>query len=65
MAEVFQTSPYNAGLHPKNIYAEGEPDESATAEDFSVVQNEGGRAVRRILNHYSLDASYSLAPIAS
>lgn len=56
MAEVFQTTPDNVGLHLKNIYAEGELDESATAEDFSVVQNEGGRAVRRILKHYSLDA---------
>ena len=30
--------------------------EEATAEDFSVVQNEGGRSVRRTLRHYSLDA---------
>lgn len=56
MAELFQTTPDNVGLHLKNIYAEGELVESATAEDFSVVQNEGGRAVRRTLKHYSLDA---------
>lgn len=56
MAELFQTTPDNVGLHLKNIYAEGELAESATAEDFSVVQNEGGRAVRRTLRHYSLDA---------
>lgn len=56
MAELFQTTPDNVGLHLKNIYAEGELAESATAEDFSVVQNEGGRAVRRTLKHYSLDA---------
>lgn len=56
MAELFQTTPDNVGLHLKNIYAEGELVESATAEDFSVVQNEGGRAVRRTLRHYSLDA---------
>ncbi len=56
MAELFQTTPDNIGLHLKNIYAEGELAESATAEDFSVVQNEGGRAVRRTLRHYSLDA---------
>lgn len=56
MAELFQTTPDNIGLHLKNIHAEGELAESATAEDFSVVQDEGGRAVRRTLKHYSLDA---------
>jgi hypothetical protein len=56
MAELFQTTPDNVGLHLKNIYAEGELAEEATAEDFSVVQNEGGRAVRRTLRHYGLDA---------
>ena len=40
MAELFQTTPDNIGLQLKNIYAEGELAESATAEDFSVVQNE-------------------------
>lgn len=47
MAELFQTTPDNIGLHLRNVYAEGELEEKATAEDFSVVQNEGGRAVRR------------------
>lgn len=56
MAELFQTTTDNIGLHLRNIYAERELVEKATAEDFSVVQNEGGRAVRRTLKHYSLDA---------
>lgn len=56
MAELFQTTPDNVGLHLRNIYAEGELAESATTEDFSVVQNEGARVVRRTLRHYSLDA---------
>ena len=56
MAELFQTTSDNIGLHLRNIYAEGELVEKATAEDFSVVQNEGDRAVRRTLKHYSLDA---------
>ncbi|MET0155211.1 MAG: virulence RhuM family protein [Rickettsiales bacterium] len=56
MAELFQTTPDNIGLHLKNIYSEGELVETATAEDFSVVQNEGGRAVRRKVRHYNLDA---------
>ncbi|MFH7321532.1 virulence RhuM family protein [Desulfurivibrio sp. D14AmB] len=56
MAELFQTTADNISLHLKNIYAEGELEEAATAEDFSAVQNEGGRAVRRKLRHYNLDA---------
>ena len=56
MAELFQTTSDNISLHLKNIFAEGELVEAATAEDFSVVQNEGGRAVRRMLRHYNLDA---------
>lgn len=56
MADLFQTTADNIGLHLKNIYSEGELAEEATAEDFSVVQNEGGRAVRRTLKHYNLDA---------
>lgn len=56
MAELFETTPDNISQHLKNIYAEGELAEPATTEDFSVVQNEGGRAVRRKLKHYNLDA---------
>ena len=47
MAEVFQTSSDNVGLHLKNVFADGELEESATTEDFSVVQTEGKRQVRR------------------
>ncbi|MBN2700742.1 MAG: hypothetical protein JXR29_04750 [Methylothermaceae bacterium] len=43
MAELFDTSTDNIGLHLKNIYAEAELDEAATTEDFSVVRQEGKR----------------------
>ena len=56
MAELFQTSADNIRLHLKNIYIERELEEAATTEDFSVVQYEGGRAVRRTLRHHNLDA---------
>lgn len=56
MAELFQTTSDNIGQHLKNIFAEGELVEAATTEEFSVVQNEAGRAVRRLIRHYSLDA---------
>src|SRR2546422_927342 len=40
MAELFDTSTDNVGLHLKNVYAEGELSEGATAEETSVVQTE-------------------------
>jgi hypothetical protein len=55
MGLLFDTSTDNIGLHLKNIYAEGELDEIPTAEDFSVVQQEGSREVCRTVKHYNLD----------
>ena len=60
MAELFDTSSDNVGLHLKNVYAEGELVEGATTEDSSVVQTEGRRRVRRSVKHYSLDAVISV-----
>lgn len=60
MAELFQTSTDNIGLHLKNIYREGELDEQATTEDYSVVRQEGSRQVNRELKHYNLDAIISV-----
>lgn len=60
MAELFQSSTDNVGLHLKNIYAEGELDENSTTEDFSVVRQEGARQVQRKLKHYNLDAIISV-----
>ncbi|MEI6259390.1 MAG: virulence RhuM family protein [Deltaproteobacteria bacterium] len=56
MAELFGCSADNVSLHLKNIYKERELDESATAEDFSVVQMEGSREVSRTVKCYSLEA---------
>ena len=53
---LFDTSSDNIGLHMKNIYVEEELSESATTEDFSVVQHEGNRDVQRRVKHYNLDA---------
>jgi len=47
MVQLFQCSTDNISLHLKNIYEEGELDRPATTEDFSVVQQEGKRTVRR------------------
>jgi hypothetical protein len=55
MAELFGCSADNISLHLKNIYTEKELDESATAEDFSVVQIEVNREVIRNVGCYSLE----------
>ncbi len=60
MATIFDTSSDNIGLHLKNIYSEKELSEQSTIEDFSVVQIEGNRKVRRIVKHYNLDAVISV-----
>lgn len=56
IAEVFDTSSDNIGLHLKNIYSEGELAEVSTTEESSVVRQEGARKVKRILKFYNLDA---------
>ena len=60
MAELFATSADNISLHLKNIYKDNALDETATAEDFSVVRQEGVRRVTRQLKHYNLDAIISV-----
>ncbi len=60
MADLFESSTDNIGLHLKNIYADGELSETTTAEDYSVVQTEGKRQVSRTIKHYNLDAIISV-----
>lgn len=60
MSVLFDTSTDNIGLHLKNIFQEGELQEEATTEDFSVVRQEGRRQVRRRIRHYNLDAIISV-----
>ncbi len=60
MADLFDTSTDNVGLHLKNVFSDSELDEAATTEDFSVVQSEGKRRVRRQVKHYNLDAIISV-----
>ncbi|GHT94503.1 cytochrome c [Betaproteobacteria bacterium] len=60
LSEILETSTDNIGLHLKNIYVNGELLETATTEDFSVVQQEGLRFVSRKIKHYNLDAIISV-----
>jgi hypothetical protein len=60
MAELFDCTTDNISLHLKNIYADGELNESSTTEEFSVVQQEGTRRVKRKTKFYNLDAIISV-----
>ena len=54
MADLFDVSTDNIGLHIKNIFSSGELD-MATTEEYSVVQQEGNRKVKRRIKFYNLD----------
>ena len=56
MAELFDVTTDNVGLHLKNIYEDGELSREATTEDSSVVQIEGSREVKRPVMLYNFDA---------
>lgn len=56
MAELFDVSTDNVGLHLKNIFEDGELIREATTEESSVVQTEGTRLVQRSMILYNLDA---------
>ena len=56
MAELFDVSTDNVGLHLKNLFEDGELSKEATTEESSVVQVEGSREVQRPVTLYNLDA---------
>src|SRR3989338_2850621 len=56
MAELFNTTPQNITQHLRNVYGEGEVDQTATCKDFLHVQDEGGHATERKIKSYSLEA---------
>ena len=60
MSVLFDCSVDNVGLHLKNIYKEEELQESETYEDFSAVQKEGKRFVKRKVVCYNPDAVISV-----
>lgn len=60
MAELFDATKQNVSLHIKNIYDEGELEESATVKDYLTVRKEGKRTVRRHVKIYNLDVIISV-----
>lgn len=60
MAELFDCSTDNIGLHLKKIYESKELKKDSTTEESSVVQKEGNREVERKVIFYNLDAIISV-----
>ncbi len=60
MSDLFQTTPQNITIHLKNIFEEGELDETSTCKDFLQVQIEGKRKISRNQKFYNLDAIISI-----
>lgn len=56
MAQLFDCSPDNISLHLKKVYQEHELEKESTIEEYSVVQKEGNRDVKRNITMYSLEA---------
>ena len=60
MASLFGKDGDTIGVHVRNVFKEKELDRSATTEESSVVQTEGGRSVRRAVRLYNLDVIISV-----
>ena len=56
MAELFLTTVPNINMHLRNIYAEHELEPGATIQQYLIVRQEGARKVRRMVEHYNLEA---------
>lgn len=60
LAELFQTSQQNISLHIQHVYEENELLPEATHKKYLLVRPEGGREVRRLVDHYNLDMIISV-----
>ena len=60
IAELFGTTKQNVSLHLKNIYDNNELTKKQTVKDFSTIQNEGTKKVKRNTKYYNLDAIISV-----
>ena len=60
MVKLFDCTADDISLHLKNIYTDGELSKKATAEEFSVVQQEDAQQVKRSILFYNFDAIISV-----
>jgi hypothetical protein len=60
MAALFDVQIPAINKHLSNIYEDGELDKKATVSILEIVQNEGGRKIKRGMDFYNLDATISV-----
>lgn len=60
MAALFDRDKSTISRHIKNIFEEGELEQSSTVAKFATVQTEGARKVERDLDYYNLDVIISV-----
>jgi hypothetical protein len=60
MAELFQRDKSVISKHIRNIYEEGELEQTATVAHYATVQFEGDREVARNIEYYNLDVIISV-----
>ena len=60
MAALFDRDKSTISRHIKNIFEEGELEQSSTVAKFATVQTEGARKVERELDYYNLDVIISV-----
>jgi len=60
MATLFERDKSTISRHIKNVYDEGELEQSATVAKFATVQTEGERQVERQIEYYNLDVIISV-----
>lgn len=60
MAHLFGVNLPAISKHLKNIFEEGELEINSTVSKMEIVQNEGGREVKRSIDFYNLDAIISV-----
>jgi hypothetical protein len=60
MATLFERDKSTVSRHIKNVYDEGELEQSATVAKIATVQTEGGRQVERQIEYYNLDVIISV-----
>ena len=60
MAHLFGVNLPAVSKHLKEIFEEGELEINSTVPKMEIVQNEGGREVKRSIDFYNLDAIISV-----
>ncbi len=60
LAELFDKDVRTINEHIQNIFKTGELNKQATVRKFRIVRQEGGRQVKREIDHYNLDMAISV-----